>query len=180
MATAVDRDPRGDAERALGHYRRSLELEPDQPRCLGEYGLLALRLGQTDAGLASLRRAAELAPDDPDTTDKLATGLRLAGRADEARAVLRAARFRHPRDPRFLKLWNDHQFQELRKEQEAARRTAASEQDDGPVLLPFVRPPEGTRPLRLGRKTIRKDVATPLPPPRLPRPSRLPGRRHAL
>ncbi len=45
MATAWDADQKGDPHKAADHYRRSLELDPHQPHCLGEFGLLALRQG---------------------------------------------------------------------------------------------------------------------------------------
>ena len=66
MASAHNGDAKCDPQRAAEHYRKSLQLDPGQPRCLGEFGLLALRLGCTEEGLASLRRAVELAPDDPE------------------------------------------------------------------------------------------------------------------
>src|SRR5262245_18001491 len=100
MATAYDLDERADGQRAAEHYRKSLALEPDQPQCLGEFGLLALRLGQSEEGLKCLRRAVELAPHDPEAVSRLAEGLRLEGRDDEALDALRAARFRNARDPR--------------------------------------------------------------------------------
>src|SRR5262245_10936674 len=37
MARAVEADRRGDPERALEHYRRSLAINPDQADCASEY-----------------------------------------------------------------------------------------------------------------------------------------------
>src|SRR5713101_2210335 len=59
MASALEADDEGDDRRALEHYRMSLELDGDQPECLGEAGILALRLGKVVEGLKWLRRAAE-------------------------------------------------------------------------------------------------------------------------
>src|SRR6516165_3949935 len=103
MATALAGDPRADHTRAADHYRQSLKLHPEQPACLAEYGLLALRLGQTDEGLASLLRAVELAPNDATVVGSLAQGLTEEGRREEARSILRAALFRNPRSIAFRK-----------------------------------------------------------------------------
>jgi tetratricopeptide (TPR) repeat protein len=141
MAGALRAGDRGNLEKAAGYYRRSLELDPENVKCRAEFGLAAVRLGQTEEGLASLRQAVERAPDDADVVGKLAKGLRLAGRSDEARAALRAALFRNPRAPRFRKLWSEYQYQHLRREQEAGRmgRKGPRANNDEPVLLPFLR-----------------------------------------
>jgi tetratricopeptide (TPR) repeat protein len=171
LASALDADLKGDPERAAEHYRRSLELDPRQPRCLGEYGLLALRLGRTEEGLNALHRAVELAPDDPEAVGHLVEGLRQEGLVEEARAALRAARFRNPRDARFHKLWSDFEFQQLRQQQEARRlsRSGGWSPEQGPVLLPFVRPVPEENPKGAGRKLVRRDGASPPAPPHLPR-----------
>jgi Flp pilus assembly protein TadD len=180
LATALEMDDKGDARRALAHYRRCLELDGEQPDCLCACGLLALRLGQRGEGLANLRRAAELMPDDPETLGQVVTGLCLANEADEARRLLLAARFRKPHDARFVQLWNDFQFQRLRKQQETARCRRKAEGDEaGAVLLPFVRPKGLCKALRQGRKKIRQDGPAPLPAPHVPRLARVPGQRHA-
>jgi tetratricopeptide (TPR) repeat protein len=177
MARAVNGGAAADPRRAAEHYRRSLELNPDQPRCLCAYGTLALELGRREEGLECLRRAAELAADDPEIVRQVAAGLRQAACADEALAVLRAARFRNPRDARFRKLWGDFQFQQLRREQDIARARAEHAGDDGPVLLPFLRLTACEAPR--ARKVVRHDAPAPLPPPHGAGSSRLPPQRHA-
>jgi tetratricopeptide (TPR) repeat protein len=181
MAAALEDDDKGDPERALEHYRLALQADPDEPGCLGDFGLLAMCLGHTEEGLAALRRAAGLAPDDPGILGKLVEGLCEADQAGEARRLILAARFRNPRDGRFLDLWNDFQFQQLHEEQERTRRAArrgAAEADE-PRLLPLVRPPEGTAPSS-GGKRVRRDPASPIAPPHLPRRARrISGRRQA-
>jgi Tfp pilus assembly protein PilF len=141
LATSLQAEDRGNLERAAEHYRIALELEPEHIKCLGDYGLLLVRLGQIDEGLARLRRGAERAPEDVEVIGKLVKGLRLAGRGDEARSVLKAALFRNPRSPRFRKLWNEFQFQQLRQQREAdhLRRGGKSTANEAPVILPFVR-----------------------------------------
>src|SRR6516165_5882444 len=91
MARAVEADRRGDSERALEHYRRSLEIDPDQPDCLSECGLLAIRQGQSDEGLNNLRRAVELDADNPELRQRLVKGFCILRRPEEARAALRIA-----------------------------------------------------------------------------------------
>ena len=150
MAAALAHDSEADLERAADHYRRSLESDPEQVKCRYEYGLLLVRLGQTEEGLALLRQAVEQAPADADAVAKLAKGLRLSGRTEEAGAALRAALFRNARVPRFRKLWNEFQFQQLRQRQDQERvRRAASRRNDEAVILPFVprvRPSAPTEP----------------------------------
>lgn len=176
MATAFDRDDRGDGQSAAKHYRKSLELDSNQPRCLGEFGLLALRLGQTEEGLTSLRRAVELAPSDPEAAGRLAEGLRLEGRDDEARDALLAARFRNPRDRRFVRLWNDFQFRALHETQDRDARQPASSKTGHSHLLPFVaaEKPEGT-----GDQVVRLDAPTLPQPPHLTQRGRISGKKHA-
>lgn len=179
MASALEADDNGNDRRALEHYRMSLELDGDQPECLGEAGMLALRLGKVVEGLKWLRRAVELAPDSPEAVARLVEGLVEIGRPEEARLTLRAALFRNHRDGRFRKLWNDFHFHELREEQEMVQesRWEAGVGDDKPVLLPFLRPVSA--PAKVSGKRIRRDPAAPLPPPHVPRRGRLPDHKHA-
>lgn len=160
MAVACREDDQGNLRRAAVYYGRALELDPDDHRCRGEYGLVLLHLGRTDEGLGHLAKAREDAPEDLDTLARHLLGLRRAGKLDEARALLRKARFRFPRQAKFEKLAADFQFQILRQEQEFARLQSEQLTDgDGPVLLPFVRhaahdgPP---RPALFRRAGIRK------------------------
>ncbi|HXG12496.1 MAG TPA: tetratricopeptide repeat protein [Gemmataceae bacterium] len=175
MATAVEAEDTGDPRRAARHYRRALQLEPDRPDCLVDYGLLNLREGRTEAGLTCLRRAVELAPGDAEVVGKLATALTAAGRSEEARAVLRAALFRNPRDGRFRRLWDEFQFRRLVRRQKEARRQKRREAAAGPVLLPFVRPafPAGCP------RILRPDGLAPVPAPHGPRLFQLSDQRHA-
>src|SRR5262249_31731651 len=136
LAQALQADPKGDLEEAGEHYRRALELDPCSARCRADAALLALRLGRTQEGLSLLRQAAEGAPDDVLVVGKLVKGLCLAGRADEARQALRGALFRNPKVPRLRKLWVDFRLQGLRR---SADEPAGEEQEERPVLLPFVR-----------------------------------------
>jgi tetratricopeptide (TPR) repeat protein len=178
LANALDNDTPADPPRAAAHYRRSLQLEPNQPRCLAEFGLLCLAQGQPEEGLDALKRAAALAPDDPAVVGCLVEGLRQEGFVEEARRALRAALFRNPRDARFRRLRDDFEYHQLRRRQEAqAHGLAGQDAEGGPVLLPFVRPPSAQRPGR--RKVFRRDGAAPAAAPHLPRPGRVPGHKKA-
>jgi tetratricopeptide (TPR) repeat protein len=180
MANALDLDEQGDPERAYEHYRRSLQLDPDQPQCLGEFGLLALSLGKDEEGIGALRRAVELAPDDPEAVGNLVEGLLELGEPEEARHLLQAALFRHPRHLGFRKLWSDFRFQQACEEQHAARQSSPSysAENDKPTILPFVRlAPQA--PKTRGRKLVRRDGPAAPKPPHPPRHSQYPDRKHA-
>jgi Flp pilus assembly protein TadD len=174
MATTLDTRREGDWPRAAEHYRKSLELDPNQPQCRCALGLTLLRMGQVAGALDALRQAAEQAPDDPAVLTKVIKGLRLADQSVEARRLLLAARFRNPRDGRFGRLYNDFMFRQLRKEQTAARLRRTDLTDtDGPVLLAFVRPERETAPVEAEQKLIRLDQAAPPSAPHSPaRPAR--------
>ncbi len=175
MAQALQADDRGDLQRADEHYRRSLVLDPQQVKCRADAGLLAVRLGRAEEGLTRLRQAVDEAPGDVDALRKLVKGLRLADRGDEARAAIRAGLFRNPRNPRFRRLWQDFQFQALRRKQQSGRRMKRSANVSEPVLLPFRRPEGPTTPLP---ETLRLDGPATVAPPHAPRCSRRPEQRH--
>jgi tetratricopeptide (TPR) repeat protein len=177
MASALEADENGNERQALEHYRMSLQLDGEQPKCLGEAGILALRLGKVTEGLKWLRRAVELAPDDPEVVERLVEALQEIGRPEEARLTLRAALFRNPRDGRFSKLWSDFHFFELREKQQTQQQARwDADLETKPVLLPFLRPVSA--PANASGKRVRRDPAAPLPQPHLPR-RRLPYPRHA-
>lgn len=170
---------KGDLKLAFESFRRSLGYDATQVKCLVDAGLLAIRLGRASQGIAWLREAAERAPDDPIVTGKLARGLRQTGQSEEALQVLRAARFRHPRDARFLRLWHDFRFQQLRQEQHRQRldREELEDPADAPVLLPFVRlvkeqPTDDTPP------GVRQDGPVSVPGPHLHLSHRRSDQRH--
>ncbi len=167
LATALQADESGDLERAGEHYRRALELDPGHVKCLADYGLWLLKMGQTEEGLDRLRQAAERAPEDVEILGKLVKGLRLSGQSEEARAVLQIAMFRNARSPRFHKLWNEYRFQQARRRSDNERRQRDESSEDGeqPILLPFVRvvsdsPSASDCPTIVSRESV--DAAPPL------------------
>ncbi len=180
MATALAEDETCDPERAAGHYRRSLALDPRQPRCLCEYGLLLLDLGLAQEAIKCTRQAVALAPDDPHAVDCLVRVLMTTDQKDEAESALRTALFRNPASSRFRELWNDFHFHELRLAQTAAGEAAAGQADgEGPVLLPFIRLVKESKRARSGGKIIRCDVPSPTPPPKVLKPVGRTKHRHA-
>jgi tetratricopeptide (TPR) repeat protein len=180
MGAALAADPRSDGQRAMEHYRKALDIEPDEPTRLSEFGLLALRLGLAEEGVKSLRRAAEIAPGDVEVLERVVAGLRDEGRLVEARSILRSALFRSPRNSGVQRLWNDFQYAALHRAQQERRGAAAvSAEGDEPSILPFVRPQDDGRPFRFGRRIIRRDLSAGVPKPHGTQRSGLPGKRHA-
>jgi Tfp pilus assembly protein PilF len=170
LAAALDHRRPEEAQRAAEHFKLSLEQEPDQPRCLSEYGLLLLLLERSEEGLEALRRAVDLAPGDPEIVGNLVEGCRREGLVDEARSVIRGALFRNPRDVRFQQLRSDFEFHQLRQQQLAAlyRGRANLNGEDGPMLLPFVRPVLDGPSIEGGSKRIRRDGPSSPPAPHFP------------
>ncbi len=99
FAEAVERDPElgeahhdlattmrelGMAEDALGHYRRALELMPDDVDCLIGLGAALCDSGKVDEGIKSLQRAAEKHPESGAANANLGVALEAAGRDEEA------------------------------------------------------------------------------------------------
>lgn len=178
LATALDAGETNQAEAAYKHYRRSLELDPNQADCLSDFGLLALRLDRNEEGLQALRQAVAVAPDDAVVVGKLLDGLRRCGLCEEARLTLRAALFRNPRSYAFAKLWSTFRFEQACQAQQMARQHGGtSTATDKPVLLPFLRLADNGAPKpRHGR---RHGLLSPFTPPHGPRSTQVPDRKHA-
>jgi len=167
LATALSSGRNANPQDALKHFLLSLEIDPDQPKCLAACGALETRQGVKKEGLEHLRRAAELAPDDAEVIRQVVTGLRLAIETGEARGLLLAARFRNPGSPEFQGLWNDFYFHRARKAQQLAKtRSAAPQKYEEPVILPFIRLISEQETPEQPRKIIRKDGSGKVPPPR--------------
>jgi len=139
MARAQEQDKEGEPATALAHYRRALELDPDQPQWLCDFGLLAVAVGDDEEeGIAALRRAAKLAPDDPEVLGKVADGLAQTDHDEEAARLLSAAQFRNIKDGRFKQLLSNFRFQQLLREQEASQaRFGIDDEEEQPTILRF-------------------------------------------
>ena len=160
MANAIDRDPEVDAQAASRYYRRALELTPDDPALLTDAGLFHVDMGRPEKGLALLRRAGELALDDLDVLQALIVALGELGRFDEAQSELNTARFRHARDPHFLKLVSDLEFQESRRAQKKARSASEARASEAPVVLPFLRVVSDEETKKPTKRFTRRDEAS--------------------
>jgi tetratricopeptide (TPR) repeat protein len=178
MAVALEQDDEPDLERALDYYRQSLQLDPNQPRCLSDFGLACISASEEEEGLQALGRAVELAPDNVETVRALVGGLCELERWDDARVVIEQALFRNSRSALFHKLWSDFQFQECHAKQNARYEAILeSRQPEKRWILPFERPKELSEPPRTVR--LRRDVPSRLKGPHMPLPSDSPGRKHA-
>jgi tetratricopeptide (TPR) repeat protein len=178
MAVALEEDSKGDRDLALRHYRRCVQLEPDEPVYHCDAGLFALKHGAVDEGLSYLRRAVELAPDNVDIIAEVVRGLQDEGHHDEARQIAKAALFRNSSDARFQRLWNDSRFQEIHQQQQRANRKRLVRRAvaEGRICLPFM---QMTVETPSGRKLVRTDGPSRTPPPHLLRFARLSGKKHA-
>ena len=135
LGMACRHDPDGDLDRAGRYFARCLRLAPTHGRCLGEAGLLAITIGDAERGLELLHRAVELQPDNAPAVARLCRGLRRAGQPDEALRQVRLAQFRQPRSASLQRLSAELRLDRLRCRQES---DAATQDDPGPVMLPFL------------------------------------------
>ncbi len=180
MAVAIEEDDDADLKRAEMYYARAVELEPDNAWYWADYGSFLLRAGKRAPGLTAIRKAYALGIDDAELVAVVADSLRLEERFDEAGTKLRATLFRNHGDHRFRQLWQHHQFQRVRHEQEM-KRAKSNGGNKGPVVLPFIAAKSTGKYADLGGKTIRIDQAEPVSDPKThcerETPSKLPYRR---
>jgi tetratricopeptide (TPR) repeat protein len=174
MACACEEDDTCPAERALKHYRKCAQLDPDNPDYWCDLGGFALFMGEREMGLRALRRAEKLAPDDPNILGLVAEGLREEDENAEAGQFLRNALFRNSKDQRFHDLWARHQFRLLQAQQQ--RNKLADQRVNLPptMILPFPPPPKRSS---IAGKQIRHDGPSGIPVPKMPRGSRIPQKK---
>lgn len=82
--------------RAAEEYQRAVMLAPGNARVLGDYGVFAVEIGQTEAGLTAVRHALVLDPLSPDAHGSLGWALLAAHRYPEAVQALTQARALSP------------------------------------------------------------------------------------
>jgi len=178
IARTFEEDPVGNLQKALVNYRLGLKLDPENARAHLDAALVALELGLMHEGLTMLRRAVELAADDGELVSDAIHALQEHDQPEEARRVAIAARFRHGCDPVFQRVWDDFRFKEVRNEQrhevnQLAACVASAEENN---CLSFV---ELTTETPTGRKLIRRDGPSHIPPPHFVRLTARNGRKHA-
>jgi Tfp pilus assembly protein PilF len=178
MAVALEEDRKGNRDLALEHYRRCVQLEPEDAVYHCDAGLFALKHGAVEEGLTYLRRAVELAPQDVDILSEVVRGLQDHGHHDEARRFARAALFHSGGAARFQRLWNDCRFQEVHQQQQRAsrKRQVRRAVAEGRICLPFA---QMTIETPRGRKLVRRDGPSRTPAPHLLKFARLSGKKHA-
>jgi tetratricopeptide (TPR) repeat protein len=76
-------------EEAAQHFRRIIELSPNDAQGYANLGVVFLRMGKYDEALANLRRAVNLAPNDPDIRLNLAKVYELQNEQEASLAELR-------------------------------------------------------------------------------------------
>lgn len=104
---------RGDAVDAEAHFRRVLELWPEQPDALHELGVALLMADRTNEAVRALETAARLRPDDAGYRADAGFGQLRAGNLATARAHLAAARALQPADPVTEAYWAELERIEL-------------------------------------------------------------------
>ena len=80
----------GDAEGALPHAERAVELAPDSPAVADTAGIVHLKLGNIGRAVTLLRKAAAGLPDNAEVQYHYAQALAAQGSSEEARDVLRS------------------------------------------------------------------------------------------
>jgi tetratricopeptide (TPR) repeat protein len=86
-------------EEADRDFRRALELNPDLPHTLVNYGAFVARRGRLEEAVALYGRALQLRPDYPSALNNLATALARLGRMTEAERAATAAVAAAPTQP---------------------------------------------------------------------------------
>jgi len=81
----------GEAEQAIDHYRRAVDLRPDYAEAHYNLGRLLVEKGQLDDAIAHYERAAAINPADTEAQNNLGVTLFGMGRADDAIAHYRKA-----------------------------------------------------------------------------------------
>src|SRR6185295_10718525 len=84
-------ETQGDTAAAIQSYRRSLELNPNEPRTWNNLGNALRNCEQLDEAVESLRRAIALQPDYAEAHSNLGNALQDQGKLDAALASFRAA-----------------------------------------------------------------------------------------
>jgi len=81
----------GEADRAIEHFNKSLELKPNSPEIHNNLGTLLDKLGRSDEAIEHYRKALKLKPNFSQAHYNLATSLAKQGKTDEALIEFRKA-----------------------------------------------------------------------------------------
>ncbi len=81
----------GKAEEAIAHFRRALQIQPNEATINGSLGVALLTTGQRDEAMARLRASLQINPNQASIHSSLGVALLEAGQAEESLAHLRTA-----------------------------------------------------------------------------------------
>jgi tetratricopeptide (TPR) repeat protein len=116
----------GDLDESRRHYRRSLELKPENARTWKNYGSLCINLGDHDFGMQCFEKALKLHPNLVEAHLSKATALLLFfGQADEAIASFQRAYAISPtidRNWKYIRYWYSRALLVAKKPEEALRQ----------------------------------------------------------
>jgi tetratricopeptide (TPR) repeat protein len=88
---AIVMSEKGEADQAIDHYRRAVDLRPDYAEAHYNLGRLLVEKGQPDDAIAHYEKAATINPTDAEAQNNLGVTLFGIGRADDAIAHYREA-----------------------------------------------------------------------------------------
>jgi serine/threonine-protein kinase len=121
---------------AAAEYERAVMLAPGSARVLGDYGVFAAEIGQTEAGLGAVRHALVLDPLSSDAHAALAGALMAAHRyAEAARALMEAQRLTNSR---FITAWLSFAYYSAGDYQEAYTACEGADESNKGICLALV------------------------------------------
>jgi tetratricopeptide (TPR) repeat protein len=138
LALAIDCDPDADQRRAIKHFRKAIQLKPDESSYWSGFAQSAIRMGKNEMALKALRKATTLEIQNMEIVEEIVDAFVALGHESEADGWLRQIRFRFAKNLAFEKLWKEFRFGQSRRE-----RLRGLPQSNGMAesssILPFVR-----------------------------------------
>lgn len=129
---------RGEKDRAIAEYTRSIEIDPDYPKSYLNLGALLAESGRPEEAVDAFRRAVDLDPGYTAARVNLGMALAEAGDEDAALAELEEAVERDPSSAMALTQYGIELYRVGRLEEARATLERAAENDDGGEYGPEV------------------------------------------
>jgi TolB-like protein/Tfp pilus assembly protein PilF len=123
--------------RAAEEFQRAVALAPGNARLLGDYGVFAAEMGQTEAGPAAARRALVLDPLGPDARATLGYALMAARRHPEAIKAFTDAKELTPASG-FLNAWLSFSYYAIGDFPNARAACESADESNKPICLALV------------------------------------------